>query len=57
MTGGVAKLSRNMSGLKFFFDAFSQPSRSVWVLLEKNAVPFVPSLVNIASGRYLQILI
>ena len=40
-----------MSGLKFFFDAFSQPSRAVWMLLEVNAIPFVPSLVNIASGK------
>lgn len=48
---GVANLMNMASQLKFFFDAFSQPSRSVWLLLEANSVPFTPSLVNIATGK------
>jgi glutathione S-transferase len=39
-----------MAGLKLFFDAFSQPSRAVWMLLEMTKTPFQPNLVNIAKG-------
>lgn len=38
-----------MSGLKVFFDAFSQPSRAVLLLLNVNKVKYEPKLIKIAE--------
>lgn len=40
-----------MSSLKFFFDAFSQPSRAVLILLELGNIPYKPCLINLAKGK------
>ena len=39
----------SMPGLRFFFDAFSQPSRAVMMLLVANKIPYKPVIVNIAK--------
>ena len=39
------------AGLKFFYDAFSQPCRAVQILLEAGNIPYQPCLVNIARGE------
>ena len=38
--------------LQFYYDAFSQPCRAVWLLLEANEVPHTLCLINIARGTY-----
>ena len=38
-----------MAGLRLFFDAFSQPSRAVIMLLTANKIPYEPVIVNIAK--------
>ncbi|XP_065919350.1 uncharacterized protein [Dysidea avara] len=38
-----------MPGLKYFFDAFSQPSRAVMIMLRANKIPYEPVIVNIAK--------
>jgi len=38
-----------MPGLRFFYDAFSQPSRAVMMLLHANKIPYEPVVVNIAK--------
>lgn len=38
------------SGLKVFFDSFSQPSRAVLLLLHVNKVPYEPMLLKLAKG-------
>ena len=37
-------------GLKLFYDAFSQPSRAVFILMELGNIPYQPCLVNIMKG-------
>lgn len=46
-----------MEDLKFYYDAVSQPSRAVWLLLEINKVPYKSNLVKIASGMYISMTI
>ena len=38
------------SGLRVFYDSFSQPSRAVLLLLHANNVKFEPRMINIAKG-------
>lgn len=38
-----------MPGLRFFFDAFSQPSRAVMMLLHANKIPYEHVVINIAK--------
>ena len=38
-----------MPGLRLFFDAFSQPSRAVVMLLIANKIPHERAVVNIAK--------
>ena len=38
------------TGLKVFFDSFSQPSRAVLLLLHANKIPYETHLIKIASG-------
>ena len=47
---GDCKMS---GGLKFFYDALSQPSRAVLILLELGHIPYQPCLINIAKGKKL----
>lgn len=37
--------------LKLFFDAMSQPSRSVMLLLKCNSIAYTPKFVNVAKGE------
>ena len=39
------------SGLKVFFDMFSQPSRAVLLFLQVNKVPYEPMLLKLSQGR------
>ena len=38
------------SGLKVFFDSFSQPSRAVLLLLHVNKIPYEPMMIKLAQG-------
>ena len=38
------------SGLKVFFDLFSQPSRAVLLLLNVNKVPYEPMMLKLSQG-------
>jgi len=40
-----------MPGLRYYFDAFSQPSRAVMILLRANKIPYEPVIVNIAKRK------
>lgn len=42
-----------MSILRLFFDAFSQPSRAILLLLESNKVQYQPCLINIAKAEHI----
>lgn len=39
------------SGLRVFYDSFSQPSRAVLLLLHANNVKFEPRMIKIGKGR------
>ena len=39
-----------MAALRYFFDAFSQPSRAVWIFLEANQIPYQSCLINVGKG-------
>uniref|UniRef100_A0A2M3Z9Z4 glutathione transferase n=1 Tax=Anopheles braziliensis TaxID=58242 RepID=A0A2M3Z9Z4_9DIPT len=39
--------------LKLYYDLLSQPSRALWILLEKNKIPYERCLVNLGKGEHL----
>ena len=39
-----------MAALRYFFDAFSQPSRAVWIFLEANQIPYQSCVIDITKG-------
>ena len=39
------------TGLKVFYDSFSQPSRAVLLLLHANNVKYEPKMIKIAQGK------
>lgn len=39
------------TGLKVFYDSFSQPSRAVLLLLHANNVKYEPRMIKIAKGK------
>jgi len=39
-----------MSGLRFYFDLMSQPSRAVFLFLKANDIPFIAHKVLIGKG-------
>lgn len=41
------------TGLKVFYDSFSQPSRAVLLLLHANSVKYEPRMIKIAKGNQL----
>ena len=38
------------TGMKVFYDSFSQPSRAVLLLLDANRVQYEPRMIKIAKG-------
>ncbi|KJE95201.1 glutathione S-transferase domain-containing protein [Capsaspora owczarzaki ATCC 30864] len=38
------------AGLSLYFDAMSQPSRAVLILLRANNLPFTPKIINVVKG-------
>ena len=43
------------TGLKVFYDSFSQPSRAVLLLLHANNVKYEPRMIKIAQGMYVHL--
>ncbi|XP_050087219.1 glutathione S-transferase theta-1-like [Anopheles aquasalis] len=39
--------------LKLYYDLMSQPSRVLWILLEKSKIPYERKLVNLGKGEHL----
>ncbi|XP_058066715.1 glutathione S-transferase theta-1-like [Anopheles bellator] len=39
--------------LKLYYDLMSQPSRALWILLEKTKIPYEKCLVNLGKGEHL----
>ncbi|XP_035772655.1 glutathione S-transferase theta-1-like [Anopheles albimanus] len=39
--------------LKLYYDLMSQPSRVLWILLEKSKIPYERCLVNLGKGEHL----
>uniref|UniRef100_A0A2M4AN13 glutathione transferase n=1 Tax=Anopheles triannulatus TaxID=58253 RepID=A0A2M4AN13_9DIPT len=39
--------------LKLYYDLMSQPSRVLWILLEKSKIPYEQCLVNLGKGEHL----
>ncbi|XP_053677843.1 glutathione S-transferase theta-1-like [Anopheles nili] len=39
--------------LKLYFDLMSQPSRALWIFLEKTKIPYEKCLVNLGKGEHM----
>uniref|UniRef100_A0A2M4BYQ2 glutathione transferase n=1 Tax=Anopheles marajoara TaxID=58244 RepID=A0A2M4BYQ2_9DIPT len=39
--------------LKLYYDLLSQPSRVLWILLEKSKIPYQQCLINLGKGEHL----
>ena len=36
--------------LKYYYDLMSQPSRALWIFLEKTKLPYEKCLINLGKG-------